>query len=98
MGPCSPSGRDAPAPAGHGRPPDTDARRNGPMDAAAGGPKKTAGAPASCEDAGSGNYLDHLHFCVPVTVLDDGAPPGALSAVNVTLYGRFPALQATEVV
>jgi hypothetical protein len=41
--------------------------------------------------------LDQLHFCVPVTVLDDGVPPGPVSAVNVTLYGRLPLLQATDV-
>jgi len=49
-----------------------------------------------CEDAGSDNYLDQLHFWVPVTVCVSGVPPGPVSAVNVTLYGRLPPLQATE--
>ena len=77
--------------AGHGRPAERPhgRRRRRPIN--------TAGAPAPCEGARSGNYLDQLHFCAPLTVVCDGAPPGPASAVNVTVYGRLPPLQATDV-
>ncbi len=46
--------------------------------------------------AGVCRLLDQLHFWVPVTVDIDGVPPGPVSAVNATLYGRLPLLQATD--
>jgi hypothetical protein len=81
--------RRASVPGGRGPCPDG---AHGPTDAAEGGPSP---AP-SRRGRRRWKRLGQLHFCVPLTLSIDDVPPGPDSAVNATLYGRLPPLQATE--
>ena len=60
-----------------------DALRNGPMDAAAGGP--TLCRRPRERGRRRTTRLDQLHFWVPVTTDVDGVPPALGTAVNVSL-------------